>query len=93
MKVEFQTQAVERLVENLPNIEAITDKVDHLPFAGTFRVNPADIGDAEVTGIRIVAHICVDQVMTHVGFVHFPGRIFFFFPAAVFVVENMDMIC
>ena len=77
MKVEFQTQAVERLVENLPNIEAITDKVDHLPFAGTSRISPSDVGDALVTRICQVAHICVDQMIAFVAFIHSPGKVTF----------------
>ena len=45
---------MERLVENLPNAEAITHEVDYLPFAGA--VNPVaisspDVGDADITNI------------------------------------------
>ena len=74
VKVEFQTQAVERLVENLPNIEAITDKVDHLPFASASRISPSDVGNALVTGICQVAHICIDQMKARVACIHFPER-------------------
>ena len=62
------------LVENLPNVEAIRHEVDNLPFSDAGRVLPPDVGDAEVTSISIIAHICIDQVMARVAFIHFPGR-------------------
>ena len=65
-------------MENLSNVEAFADNVDNLPLAvAAPRICPSDVRDAEVTSISVVTHICVDQMIAFVAFIHSPGKVTF----------------
>ena len=73
---------MERLVENLPNVEAIRwHKVNGLPFpdaVSTVGVSPPNVGEASISRPFYVALICIDQVMSFVACIHSSGRKGFF---------------
>ena len=67
---------MECLVENLANGETLSrSQVDDLPFAVAIRISPAHIGEAEMSFMCQVTHVCVDQVEASVAFIHSPGKV------------------
>ena len=69
---------MERLVENLPNVEAVRwHKVDGLPFPSAISpigVSPPDVGEASISRPIYVAILGIDQVMFCVACIHSPAR-------------------